>query len=232
MTGLHAPWRLRGEAVIATARGSGDRRRRSSYEALPAGLAPLGGPTVIVLERYEDSPAGPFVALSVGRPARIGLRPGICFTVMAVDNHDRLTAGRLNWGFPGEIGTLTWDASSGDRTVVRWVERGLSVEVWQHRRLVVPGVVPVRALQRRADGPVVVPTRYWGRLHPARISVVVPDDDPLQPVSGEHGGIWVKGLRGVVRPARHPRGLLSSLPAPSTAPEPGWSYRVRSMSGG
>lgn len=222
---LRAPWTLRGEAVLTMVRGWRADGGPGALGPVPAGLRPLPGPAVVLVERFAESPAGPFVALSVGRPARLGLRPGVCFTLMVVNQHDRLVAGRLNWGYPGEMGELTWEVTAEGGAVVRWPERDVVIEVERRSKPAIPGVLPIRTLQRRADGPVVVPARFWGRLQRASAHISTAGSDPLGAVAGEHAAVWVEGLRCSLRPARHPRGLLSSLPAPLRAPEPGWSYR-------
>jgi hypothetical protein len=79
--------------------------------------------------------------------------------------------------------------------------------------------VPLRAVQRRSDGPVVVPASIWGTVRPGRVEVEAPDDDPLAPLAGMHRGAFVSGMRFNMDPARVPTGLTSTLRAPLTAPE-------------
>ncbi|MBA3653041.1 MAG: hypothetical protein H0W70_02480 [Actinobacteria bacterium] len=199
-----APWALRGEAVAAWC---GDR-------------------VVLVAERYVASPVGPYVSLGVARIARVGLRLGLRFSTMVVDNHDRLVAGRRNWGLPGEMGTLSW-ATVGDETAVVWHERGVEL------RAVAPGrrfplVAPVRLLQHRGDGPVVVPTRLRGKARRAAVDVVVPSDDELASLAGEHRGVVITGVAVQLRPARVPAGQMWSARAPSPSPD---TAMVRSRRG-
>jgi hypothetical protein len=186
-----APWSLRGEAVAAFCRGR----------------------LVVLAERYEVSPVGPYLALGVARVTRFGLRPGLCFSTMVVDNHERLAAGRRNWGFPGEIGALSW-ATVGDESVLVWHERGIEVR-GRARGRGFPLLAPARLLQRRADGPVVVPTRMRGRARRARVDVVVPADDELAAVGGEHPGLVVTGMATQLRVARVPAGHVWSARAPA-----------------
>ena len=117
-----------------------------------------------------------------------------------------------------------WDGD-GDGRSLRWVERDVLVR-GVPSRFRLPVLVPVRALQRRRDGPVVVPGRLRGLARLARVSVESPADDPLAAVAGEHRGGVVDSMRFVVRPARHPFGLTSTLRAPLTAPEPALSSSV------
>ena len=191
-----APWSLRGEALVAF----------------------CGGGAVVLAERYEASPVGPYISLGVARIARVGLRPGLRFTTMVVDNHDRLSAGRRNWGLPGEMGTLNW-ATVGDETVVVWHERGVELRGWV-RGGGFPLFAPLRLLQHRADGPVVVPTRIRGHFRKADIDVIVPDDDEeLTPLRGRRRGVLITGLSAQLRPARVAVGHLWSGRAPASAPD-------------
>lgn len=221
---MHAPWMLRGEAIIVAVRrrSIGAAAFTAAVGEIPAGLARIPGPIVVVAERFDHSPVGPYISLAFGQPARLGLRPGLCFTRMVVNNADRRTVGRLNWGFPGEVGVITW-TSDADVAVVRWEEGDIELRCPRRSRAGVPMLLPLRSLQHRADGPVVVPVRMWGRLHAARTEVVATAGDPLAVLSGTHGSVWMAGVRTVIHPARHPAGRLSSLQAPLRAPEPGWS---------
>src|SRR3954470_12097144 len=88
---------------------------------------------------------------------------------------------------------------------------------------VVPRNFPFRNVQRRGDGPVVVPASVRGRGHLARVEVEVGDNDPLVWLAGTHRGLVVDGLHLTLEPARLPAGLTSTLRAPLTAPEPAMS---------
>lgn len=219
MTAPVAPWALTGESLVALARDGG------AAGPLPMGMSRLpGGPALLVANRYADSPVGPYLELAVGRLARLGPRPGWCFTTMVVDSADSRMGGRLNWGFPKELGRLLW-RQDGDERELRWVDRDICLR-GVPSRFVLPMLVHMRALQRRADGPVVVPTRIRGRARPAVVHVYVPKDDPLAGLAGAHRGIHVAGMRFLVKPARHPVGLTSTLRAPLRAPEPALSLRL------
>lgn len=137
---------------------------------------------------------------------------------MVVDSPESRLGGILNWGFPKQLGTLSW-SSEGRIRELRWEERGIVVR-GEATRAVLPALVPVRALQRRTDGPVVVPGRLRGLARVARVTVEAPADDDVAPLAGDHLGVVVAGMRFVVRPARHPAGVTTSLRAPLRAPDP------------
>ncbi|MGE0795610.1 MAG: acetoacetate decarboxylase family protein [Acidimicrobiia bacterium] len=213
MTAPVAPWALSGEAIVAFV-----RRGRSSA-VLPDGLAPLPGPVAVLAACYDGSPVGPYLELAVARPARLGPRPGWCVTTMAVDVPEARTGGRLNWGYPKELAELEWSSVDGVSTL-RWPERGIVV-AGTPTRLVVPVLAPLRSIQRRDDGPVVVPGGLRAMVRTARLSLTIPDDDPLAPLARDRVfGLHLGSLRLDVRPARHPRGWASSFRAPLRAPSP------------
>jgi hypothetical protein len=207
-----APWALQGESLVALA------RCRTQLGPLPGDLGRVPGPALVVANRYTDSPVGPYLELAIGRLARLGARPGWCFTTMVVDNADARKGGQLNWGFPKELGKLLW-RQDGDERELRWVDRDLCVRGIPSR-FALPFLVPMRSLQHRADGPVVVPARLRGRARPASITVYAPQDDPLAGLGGTHRGLHVSSMKFVVRPARRPVGIASTLLAPLRAPEP------------
>ena len=211
----HAPWTLTGECVVGLARFRGSR------PALPEGVSHMPGPCLVVAASYADSPVGPYAEMAFGAPARVGARPGWCITTMAVTSADARVGGRLNWGFPKELATLRW-STDGDERRMEWFERGIAitgVPTGPH----VPAFVPLRNLQRRADGPVVVPARLWGRARVGRVTIETTADDALRALAGRHRGLIVDGMRFVVAPARLPSGLTSTLLAPLRAPEPALS---------
>lgn len=167
---------------------------------------------------YTGSPVGPYLELAIGEPARLGLRPGWCITTMVVDSSESRLGGRLNWGYPKDLGTLTW-RSSGDERELHWVERDVTV-TGRCSRLRLPFLLPVRSLQRRGDGPVVVPGRLRGRASLTSVQVEAGGGSDLGDLTGAHPGVHVAGMRFLIRPARHPFGFTSSLRAPLRAPEP------------
>jgi hypothetical protein len=215
---MTAPWVLAGESIVGLARVGGAR-----LGPMPPGVRRVPGPVLVAAVRYGGSPVGPYLELAIGEPARLGVRLGWCITTMVVDSSESRVAGRTAWGFPKELGTLTWDRD-GDERQLRWSERGVVV-TGVPSALRLPVLVPVRALQRRDDGPVVVPGRLRGVARIARVSVEVgADDDVLAPLAGRHRGVTVDGMRFVVHHARQPFGLGSTLrAAPLHPPEPALS---------
>lgn len=207
-----APWSVSGESLVGLA------RRPEPIGPVPWGLRPLPGPVLVMAVCYADSPVGPYLELAVGEPARLGVRPGWCITTMVVDSADSRIGGKLNWGYPKQLGSLVWN-SDGPERELRWVERDIVVR-GRVAGPPLPVLLPVRTLQRRGDGPVVVPGRLRGRARPARVEVEAPEDDALASLTGRHPGVHVAGMHLVVRPARQPVGLASSLRAPLRAPEP------------
>ncbi len=212
MSSPYAPWALAGESLACLV------RRPVSDRPLPHGLERVPGPTLVAAVCYSCSPVGPYLELAIGEPARLGLRPGWCITTMVVNSSESRLGGRLNWGYPKDLGTLTW-RSSGDERELHWVERDLTV-TGRCSRLRLPFLLPVRSLQRRGDGPVVVPGRLRGRASITSVHVAAHAGGDLGDLSGAHPGVHVAGMRFLVRPARHPFGFTSSLRAPLRAPEP------------
>ncbi len=163
----------------------------------------------------------------MGQPAHLGARPGMCITTMAVTSVDARLGGRVNWGFPKELGTLVW-LDEGDHRVLRWEERNIVVRA-KPVGPPLPVLLPLRSLQRRADGLVSVRGHARGRGRVARVEISVPDEDPLAGLSGYHWGLVVAGMRLVVGPARRPVGLTATLRAPLRAPEPALSWGRQSQ---
>lgn len=223
MIAPHAPWALTGECL------AGLFRARRVERPLPRGLSRFPGPCVVVAFRHADSPVGPYLELAIGEPARLGARPGLCFTTSVVTSPDARAGGRLNWGFPTELGDLRW-AAHGDEIRVAWEERGIVLRGYG-RGPILPVLVPLRSLQRRADGPVLIPGQARGRMRLAWLDLHVPSDDPLARAAGRHAGAHVTGMRAVVDPARLPSGLVSTFLAPLRAPEPALSSGGRTLSG-
>ena len=189
---------------------------------LPDGLRRMPGPCAMTAARYDDSPVGPYRELAVGQPARLGARLGLCITTMAVTSVDSRLGGRVNWGFPKELGTLVW-YDEGDGRVLRWEERDIVVRATPVGPPL-PVLLPLRALQRRSDGLVLVLGHARGRGRVAKVEVSVPEDDLLAGLAGRHRGLIVAGMRLVVSPARRPVGLTATLRAPLRAPEPALTW--------
>lgn len=214
-----APWRLVAEVVLGWVKAPRELR-----SLLPSGVAPLPGRAALVAVSCDDSPVGPYLELSLALPARLGLRPGLCVVFQIVSRPEVRTAYRTNWGLPATVGPLSWSAEGNER-VLRCEEPGIEV-----RGLPVgptfPALVPVRSVQRRSDGPVVLPRRFLSLVRLARATVLVADSadghavEGLHGLAGVHPGAVMAGARILARPARHPAGLWSSLRAPLAAPEP------------
>jgi hypothetical protein len=119
------------------------------------------------------------------------------------------------------LATLRWSVD-GDGRRMEWLERGMVISGVASGPLV-PAFVPIRNLQRRADGPVVIPARLSGRARIGHVTVETTAIDPLAGLAGRHRGVVVQGMRFVVAPARLPSGLRATLLAPLRAPEPALS---------
>lgn len=208
-----APWSLSGEVVMAFV----PRPAGGDAAALPPGLLPLPGPAVLWAGHWAQTPVGPFTELAVAVPARLGLRPGLCITMSVVNNAEARLAGRLGWGMPRQLGSLRWLASGAQRTL-GWAERDIEVQAE-----VRPGAGPftkgIRGLQRRSDGPVVVPARLSGWIRRARVTIDVAAADGLEGLAGSRRGWIVSGRSLVLEPSRRPSGLLRTFLAPAAAPE-------------
>jgi hypothetical protein len=211
-----APWELAGECVVALVRPPPCR------PPLPVGLHPVPGPLVVVAARFTESPVGRYLEFSVLEPARLGARVGLCATLMVVDSADSRRGGRLNWGLPKELGTLRWLAHENERTLA-WEDRDVVMRA-EPSGPTVPMVAPVRSLQRRADGLVVVGGRMRGHARSARVEITAPDTDGLFGLAGWHRGMVMSGVRMVINPARRPAGLTATLRAPLRAAEPALSW--------
>lgn len=209
-----APWALSGELVVAVVRHAAD-----VTVSRPCGVARLPGPLLLWGAHWHESPVGPFSELALAAPSRLGLRPGLCVVVAVVSSAQARSAGRLVWGFPSEAGDLRWGSDGAER-VLAWADRGIEVRVTPKSRSL-PLRVALRSPQRRADGPVMVPSRLQGRVKRAAIDVVIPPGDALSALAGRHGGVDVAAHRLILDPARRPSGLLRTLTAPLREPEAG-----------
>jgi Acetoacetate decarboxylase (ADC) len=200
-----APWVLGGESIVGLARWPG------RPPPLPPSLRPIPGPWLVAAVRYTGSPVGPYLELAVAQPARLGARVAWCVQLMAVDSPDSRVGGRLHWGLPKELATLRWEERGAERSLT-WEERGVVVR-GRPFGLPIPGLVPVRALQQRGDGPVVVPGRLRGtaRLAAVRVEVDGARGADLLPLAGRHPGLAVSGMQLVIREARTPTGVLAAI---------------------
>lgn len=190
-----APWDLAGACVVALV------CRPAAADRLPEGLEPLGRWLVVVAACYSGSTVGPYLELAVGRPARLGRHPGLCVTTMVVSSAESRDGGRDNWGFPKTVGALGWSEGDG-RPSLRWDDHDVVVAPRGRSGAGVPVAAPLRALQRRADGLVVVPATVRGRARPARVGITAPTGTPLADLDGDHPGLVVSRLRLTVGAAR------------------------------
>ncbi len=197
MTAPGPPWRLRGDGIAALV-------RPALPDLLPVGIERLPGPSLLVAAHYASSPVGPYLELVLASPARVGPRPGVCVTTMAVDSHDSVVGGRSNWGFPKELSSLRW-APRGDGPALHCEDRGMAVAA-RPRGPALPLVAPVVCLQRRGEEPVLVAGWVRGRFRSAQVDVEVDaatdTGDPLQALAGRHRGLLVTSLKLVVSAAR------------------------------
>jgi hypothetical protein len=206
---------LTGECLVALAPAGGAVQ-------LPAGVERLPGPRVVIAARYDNSPVGAYLEFAVGVPARAGARPGLCVETMAVTTTEARVGGRANWGFPKELGTLSWSSSGAERTV-RWEEREIEVRAAASGPPL-PVLVPLWAVQRRSDGLVTVGGRLRGLARLASVEISVPDDDPLAGLSGRHRGAVVSGAHLVMSKARlHEKSPVAER-SPRGAAEPALSF--------
>ena len=212
------PWKLTGESIVAWTRVPRAARRRLG-SALPRGVRMLPGfPAAVVGVAYQDSPVGPYHEFSIGVVARIGLRPGLCVVTQVVDLAAARMVYREHWGLPTELGRFLW-SRDGDERSMRWEERGVVLR-GKPVALRVPLVVPMRSVQRRSDGPVVLPRRLWGLMRVARATIEVADplneqEADLSWTVGDHPGAMFSAMRVVAGRARHPIGAMSTLRAPA-----------------
>lgn len=220
------PWRMRGESILAWARLPRDVRRDLAA-SLPRGVRMLPAlPAAVIAVAYQDSPVGPFHEFAIGVVARIGLRPGLSVVLQVVDAPEARKVFRQHWGLPTELGTFLW-SRDGDERTMRWEERGIVLR-GTPIGLRVPMAVPMRSVQRRSDGPVVLPRRLGCLMRLARttLDVAAPLNDQevdLSWLHGPHPGAMLNHMRMVAGLARHPTGALSSLRAPAvpgTSAEP------------
>lgn len=219
--GGEAHWALLGEGIVALA-----RQRPESLHPLPPGLHRIPGPIAILAERFIDSPVGPFLSLSVGEPVRLGLRPGYFFGTTVLNSPNARRVGRQYWGFPHELGTLHWNTRNGCRKL-EWEDRGIDVTAEVKGRPL-PVLLPLRSVQQRSDGPVIVPTRLRSLVRRSRVELTVADStDPLASIAGRHMGFVLSGMVIHRNAARRAFGWFATLRAPLRSAEPG-VIRIRS----
>ena len=191
-----APWALEGECLVALVPRPGP----GQVPGLPEGLQPLPGWDLAMAASYTTSPVGPYLELALGTPARQGPRLGLCVTTMVVTSAASRLWGRRNWGYPKELGTLTWTVDGACRSL-RWEERAFEV-AGEARGPALPVWAPVRSLQQRDDGLVLVPGRLRASARPGLVTIRPREGDPLAALGGSRPGAVLSGLRLLVDPAR------------------------------
>lgn len=208
-----ACWVLRGEAFV------GLSRRPRRLFPLPTGLQRAPGPALIVAESFDESPVGPYKCIRIGEPARLGARPGFYFGLAVLDSQEARRVGRQYWGYPYELGHIGW-SNAGAMRRCTWDERGIELMA-PLTKMRLPLIGTVKGVQRRLDGPVVVPSFVRAVARPTRLEIACNADDPLAVIAGEHRGLVLDGLAVRRNPARRAQGVFSTLRAPLRAPEPG-----------
>jgi hypothetical protein len=127
----------------------------------------------------------------------------MCVTTIVVDSPAARDAGRENWGFPKELGTLSW-SGEGQERALRWEERGVLIRgVTSGPRI--PALLPYSSLQRRAGDPVWVTGRLRGSFRLGHVELSLPPGDELSSLTGRHRGVSFPIVRvrmGEARPLR------------------------------
>ena len=240
-----APWRLGGGASAVVLGWVRVPRSVSLGALLPAGVSVLPGVRwgALVGASYSASPVGPYVEMSLAVPARLGLRPGLCVVTGAVSSAAARSAYRGFWGVPVGLGALTFrveDMAGG--AACSWPEMGWRVE-GRPLGMRFPVALPVRSVQRRSDGPILLPRRLWGWMRFAGVEVSCTPGPGGAGVgdwawvssasrpSGRWPGAVLTGVNIVASAARTPAGVWSSLRAPLGAAEPAVASRVTAPPG-
>ena len=171
-----APWELAGESIVGLARWRG-----SSRHGCPWGCVACRGRPWSRRRATASHPWGHSSSSWSGTPPRLGLRFGWHISEAVVTEADARLGGRLNWGFPSDMADLSWEIDGEERAVV-WPSRGLTVR-GRPRGMPLPWLVPVRALQRRSDGCVIVPGHQRGRARPGAGASWKPNPMTVSPPS-------------------------------------------------
>lgn len=149
----------------------------------------------------------------VSEPVRLGVHFATCATLMVVNSVGSCEAGRAYWGFPKEMGTLSW-SRQGEDVSLRWEERAFVVG-GSPMGPSFPALVPFRSLQTRDDGVVRFGGLATGRGRLCSVEVHVDSGDPLAGVTGRHPGIYLAPGRVRMDAARRLRAPGSARPGPS-----------------
>ncbi len=162
------------------------------------GEAGAKGLCAVIAARYETSPVGPYLELALGRPTVKGARPGLSVTAMVVDSAVSEAAGRHHWGFPKQLGTISWSAEGRSRRLA-WDDGGVRVSASAANGPGLPVWVPIRAFQHRGEDEI-VPGRLRARARPARVTVESVPESVFHGVQGRWWGLLLSDLRLVIGP--------------------------------
>jgi len=182
--GSAARWRATCECMVGVACS------RPTVGVVPPPLRRAPGPTLVIGARYTSSPVGPYVELAVVEPVRLGVRPGMCATVMVVDGAASRDAGRARWSFPKELGTLRWSQDEGGTVRLRWEEGDVEVS-GQPLGPVAPVPTPAWFLQCGDAGLVATGGLLRGRGRLASVRIETGADGPMATLVGRHLGLCV-----------------------------------------
>ena len=187
-------WRATGEYIVGFAssvRGVG---------TVPSPLRRVAGPVLVGAARYATSPVGSYLELTVLEPVRVGVRAGMCATVMVVDSERSVDAGRAGWRFPKQLGTLHWSAQDGTVSLY-WEEGGIAVvgrSFGPAVRLPLPNM-----LLQAGDGWIVKAAavlRGPGQLSTVRVKTG--PNSALAGLAGRHAGLIMRKATLSLDPAR------------------------------
>ena len=208
------PWALLGEAIVAVV----PKRKAIGLKPLPRGIHEFPGPVLVAVERYVDSPVGPYTVLSIAEPARSGMKIGFHVSTAVVNNGDARRVMRQRWGLPAELGSVSW-STAGVKSIAVWDDHDLKLEVESTKRPFT-STLPVNLYQQRSDSHVKVPLRMKALVRRARVTISSPEDGMYAFLAGKRRGFKLSNMNVRVLPAKKRRGYFV-LRAPGRMPEPG-----------
>lgn len=193
------PWALFGEGVV----GFLKRPPRGQRIALPAGLRRVTGGCIFLAERFDDSPAGPFLVFSILEPVCSGLRVGLHATTTVVSSNAARRVLRARWGFPAEVGALGWHSDAETRSIA-WRDGDFTATAVVGGKTL-PFSKTVRLFQRTDDEMAQVSTKLKATVRSAQIVVEVPGAERLGFAGGVHRGYVLSGMRMNIDKAKSKR---------------------------